>query len=102
MYLKPDTRHVHVQYFEHSSAILLQELGHPQHLYLLNDFPCSTVDIRDIIGKVNVRYRIFEAKDDTAPDLDPFDFICKCVLVSSFECQMSQLLTKSLIGQLRV
>jgi len=45
---------VHIQWFEHSSKTILQELGHPQELFLINQ--CDTQALRHIIGKVNTHY----------------------------------------------
>lgn len=62
---------VHVQWFEHSSATLLQELSDPQELFLTDthdDRPWA-----DILAKVTVHW-------DPAPDaqLPPTDFFCRC------------------------
>ncbi|KAG9313921.1 S-adenosyl-L-methionine-dependent methyltransferase [Chiua virens] len=45
---------VHVQWFEHSSKTLLQELGNTRELFLTNT--CDTQKLNLIIGKVEVRY----------------------------------------------
>ncbi|KAL0951860.1 hypothetical protein HGRIS_008520 [Hohenbuehelia grisea] len=61
---------VHVQWYEHSSATAMHELGHPQQLYL-NDI-CSTEDMRFIIDKVEV---YTDLSDASSPD----DYFCHSV-----------------------
>ncbi|KAF9225292.1 S-adenosyl-L-methionine-dependent methyltransferase [Gyrodon lividus] len=45
---------VHVQWFEHSSRTFLEQLGHPQELFLTER--CDTVRLNSIIGRVEVHY----------------------------------------------
>ncbi|KAH7886266.1 S-adenosyl-L-methionine-dependent methyltransferase [Phlebopus sp. FC_14] len=45
---------VHVQWFVHSSKTILEELGHPQELFLTDQ--CGTLDMNCIIGRVEAHY----------------------------------------------
>lgn len=60
---------VHVQWFEHSSKTILQELGHSQELFLVNQ--CDTQALRHIIGKVITHYI---QPDHSLADVQPHDY----------------------------
>ncbi|KAF8131609.1 S-adenosyl-L-methionine-dependent methyltransferase [Boletus edulis] len=60
---------VHVQWFEHSSNTILQELGHSQELFLVDH--CDTQALKHIIGKVNAHYI---KPDQSIVDVKPHDF----------------------------
>ncbi|KAF8644239.1 hypothetical protein AX16_008594 [Volvariella volvacea WC 439] len=52
VYIKHEERVMHVQWLEHGSQILLQELSHPQELFLNNW--CSVIHLETLCGKINV------------------------------------------------
>ncbi|KAF8559884.1 S-adenosyl-L-methionine-dependent methyltransferase [Imleria badia] len=60
---------VHVQWFEHSSKTILQELGHSQELFLINQ--CDTQALTLIIGKVNAHYI---KPDESIAGVKPHDY----------------------------
>ena len=64
---------VHVQWFEHSSKTILQELGHAQELFLVNQ--CDTQALGHIIGKVDTHYI---QPDESLADVQPHDFVYRC------------------------
>ncbi|KAF8633579.1 hypothetical protein AX15_001372 [Amanita polypyramis BW_CC] len=55
IYLMPQDHEVHVQWLEHGSQIFLEELAHPQELFL-NDL-CGHIKMQSIVGKVVVHER---------------------------------------------
>lgn len=54
IYFKYDERMVHVQWLEHGSQIIFEEMAHPQELFL--NVLCDDQAIRWIAGKVSVVY----------------------------------------------
>ncbi|KAH8099860.1 S-adenosyl-L-methionine-dependent methyltransferase [Cristinia sonorae] len=73
VFINQQTKQMHVQWFEHASKTILQEICNPRELFLT--MTCSDVDVSLVAGKVIVRY--------TRPDplvlpseLDPFDYFC--------------------------
>lgn len=52
MYIIMENQVAHVQWFNHGSQTIIQELAHPQELFLSND--CGQVNLHDIVDKVTV------------------------------------------------
>ncbi|KAG2155745.1 S-adenosyl-L-methionine-dependent methyltransferase [Suillus clintonianus] len=52
VYISDEYENVHVEWFEHSTKTAMEQLGHPQELFLTNI--CSTVEFTLIVGKVPV------------------------------------------------
>lgn len=46
---------MHVQWFEHSSKIMLENISDPQELFFTD--LCDTLDLRFVVGKAVVHYR---------------------------------------------
>ena len=69
MYMNEMYETVHVQWYQHSSKTILQELGHTQELFLTN--ACDTQSLKHIVGKVNVHYI---KPDQSLADVKPHDY----------------------------
>ncbi|KAL4067275.1 S-adenosyl-L-methionine-dependent methyltransferase [Scleroderma yunnanense] len=54
VYIDGDDETVHVQWFDHSSKTIVEQLGHPQELFLTTH--CDTVGVNLIIGRVEAHY----------------------------------------------
>jgi DNA (cytosine-5)-methyltransferase 1 len=46
------SRPVHVQWLEHGSQILMEELAHPQELFF-NDL-CGSIPYKTVVGKITI------------------------------------------------
>lgn len=51
----PQEHEAHIQWLEHGSQIFLDELAHPQELFLHGD--CGHIPLRTIVSKVVVHER---------------------------------------------
>ena len=71
-YICQETQTIHVQWFEHGKGIVLQELSHDQHIFLID--LCGIVGYSDVAGKVQVRWNV-----DVDIPLDVDTFVCKYV-----------------------
>jgi len=73
IYINSEEEIAHIQWFEHGSQIFMEELAHPQELFL-NDL-CGHIPLRTITGKVTVHY---------SPDyiVKPDEFFFKCVFLN--------------------
>ncbi|KAF8899291.1 S-adenosyl-L-methionine-dependent methyltransferase [Infundibulicybe gibba] len=67
IFIRHDEQTAHVQWLEHGSQILLQELAHPQELFIHEH--CSPVPLQAIVGKVPVHLR---PKNQDAVPYDEF------------------------------
>lgn len=54
IYISDEFENVHVEWFEHSTKTAMEQLGHPQELFLTNI--CSTIEFDVIIAKVSVQF----------------------------------------------
>lgn len=72
LYISDEFENVHVQWFEHSTKTAMEQLGHPQELFLTNI--CSTVEFDVIIGKVSVQF-VDPSKE--MPVIAPFNYFYK-------------------------
>lgn len=52
IYIDNEVDRVHVQWLEHGSQILMEELAHPQELFY-NDL-CGSIPYSTVVGKVTV------------------------------------------------
>jgi len=72
---------VHVQWFDHSSKTIIEQLGQPQELFLTTH--CDTIAITTIVGKVEAHYI---APGQSLSEVKPHDFFyrydntIKCLL----------------------
>ncbi|KAG1839477.1 S-adenosyl-L-methionine-dependent methyltransferase [Suillus tomentosus] len=74
MYISDEFENVHVEWFEHSTKTAMEQLGHPQELFLTNT--CSTVEFDLIVGKVSVQF-VNPSKD--MPVVGPYNFFYKFI-----------------------
>ncbi|THG98216.1 hypothetical protein EW026_g3934 [Hermanssonia centrifuga] len=65
-------RTAHIQWFEHASKTLLQEIHDPQELFMTEI--CDTLELRLIVGKVNARRWDRPLSESERRHLDPLDF----------------------------
>ena len=72
VYINEEYENVHVEWFEHSTKTAMEQLGHPQELFLTNI--CSTVEFDLVVGKVSVQ---FVDPSKAMPVVRPFDFFYK-------------------------
>lgn len=72
--ISDEFEHVHVEWFEHSTKTAMEQLGHPQELFLTNI--CSTVDFDLIIQKVSVQF-VDPSKE--MPVVGPYNFFYKFI-----------------------
>ena len=63
----------HLQYYQHSSQTMLQEIADPQELFLTET--CGAIQMNSILSKIVVHSRIFRVQSST--QLDVLDFFCK-------------------------
>ena len=63
----------HLQYYQHSSQTMLQEISDPQELFLTET--CGAIQMNSILSKIVVHSRIFRVQSST--QLDVLDFFCK-------------------------
>lgn len=77
--INEEYENVHIEWFEHSTKTAMEQLGHPQELFLTN--LCSTVELDLIVGKVSAQY-IDPSKE--MPIVGHHDFFYKfCILRNS-------------------
>lgn len=79
MYISDEFENVHVEWFEHSTKTAMEQLGHPQELFLTNT--CSTVEFDLIVGKVLVQF-VNPSKD--MPVVGPYNFFYKSCTFHNF------------------
>ncbi|KAF8640653.1 hypothetical protein AX17_000310 [Amanita inopinata Kibby_2008] len=71
IYITPGTHTAHVQWLEHGSQILMQELAHPWELFLNN--LCGNISLKIIVSKITVhQYHGGRATND-------MDYFCKFI-----------------------
>ena len=63
----------HLQYYQHSSQTMLQEISDPQELFLTET--CGAIQLNSVLSKIVVRSGIFRVQPST--ELDVLDFFCK-------------------------
>ena len=66
----------HLQYYQHSSQTMLQEISDPQELFLTET--CGAIQLNSILSKIVVHSGIFRVQSSTK--LDVLDFFCKKVV----------------------
>ncbi|KAF7965632.1 hypothetical protein HWV62_42606 [Athelia sp. TMB] len=80
MYEENGSKRFHGQWYSHGSKMLLQEVAHPQSLFLLDT--CDPIDLATIVQKCNVRELAF---DETEPpvkvDSDDSNFFTGFMLI---------------------
>lgn len=69
IYIDGEDEMVHVQWFDHSSKTIMEQLGQPQELFLT--MHCDTVAVKTIIGKVEAHYI---APGQSLAEVKPHDF----------------------------
>lgn len=65
MYEQKGNKRFHGQWYSHGSKMFLQEVAHPQSLFLLDT--CDPIDLATIVQKCNVRELAF---DETEPPVN--------------------------------
>ncbi|KAG1742724.1 S-adenosyl-L-methionine-dependent methyltransferase [Suillus paluster] len=80
VYINEEYENVHVEWFEHSTKTAMEQLGHPQELFLTNI--CSTVEFNLIVGKVSVQF-VDPSKE--MPVVKPHDFFYKSCIPATSE-----------------
>ncbi|KAG0703678.1 S-adenosyl-L-methionine-dependent methyltransferase, partial [Suillus ampliporus] len=85
VYINEEYENVHIEWFEHSTKTAMEQLGHPQELFLTNI--CSTVDFDVIIGKVLVQF-VDPSKE--MPVVRPHDFFYK-FLYNSLDASFTEI-----------
>lgn len=73
VYINQQTKAFHLQWFEHASRTILQEISDPQELFLTE--LCDTMGIELIVDKVDVHWG-----PPPALGLSPLSFFCKSVI----------------------
>ncbi|CAL1693859.1 unnamed protein product [Somion occarium] len=68
-------KQIHVQYFEHSSKTLLQEISDPQELFLTNT--CANLEIPNILGKAVVHTNYIKSR--SSQEIHRLHFFCNLV-----------------------
>lgn len=74
LYIDDEDEAVHVQWFDHSSKTILEQLGQPQELLLTTH--CDTVPIKMIVGKVEAHYI---APGQSLAEVKPHDFFYRYI-----------------------
>ncbi|KAG2149402.1 S-adenosyl-L-methionine-dependent methyltransferase [Suillus cothurnatus] len=74
LYISDEFENVHVEWFEHSTKTAVEQLGHPQELFLTNI--CSTVEFDLIVQKVSVQF-VDPSKE--MPVIGPYNFFYKFI-----------------------
>jgi hypothetical protein len=80
LYISDEFENVHVEWFEHSTKTAVEQLGHPQELFLTNI--CSTVEFDLIVQKVSVQF-VDPSKE--MPVIGPYNFFYKSTSSATFE-----------------
>lgn len=73
IYIDSYAKNAHIQYYQHSSKTLLQEISDPQELFLTQtDW---TIPLHQILARIEVHSGYFKAQ--SAAKLNDLDFFCK-------------------------
>lgn len=71
--IQMETRKAHIQWFEHSSQTLMDEISHPRELFV-NQL-CDNYPLREILGKVSVRS--LQKGEEFTYSTDSFEYFYK-------------------------